>query len=123
MKSIEVKGFKTPDEVRTFEKGKVELIKIGGSMIGKATFEPGWTWSKCVKPIAKTDSCEVAHFHYQVSGILHVVTDDGIEKDVKPGEILKIGPGHNAWVVGNEPVVTIDFQGMADYAKKSAGKK
>ena len=115
MTSIEVKGFKNPDEVRKFEHGKVELIELGGVKVGKATFEPGWTWSKCVKPIAKTDSCEVPHFHYQVSGVLHVVTDDGIEKDVKAGEILRIEPGYNAWVVGNEPVITIDFQGLVDY--------
>ena len=123
MEKIEVKGFKFSDEVRTFEKGKVELIKIGGAMVGKATFEPGWKWSKHVKHLAKTKSCEAPHFQYQVSGTLHVVMDDGTEKDIKAGEVSFIPTGHDAWVVGNEPVVVIDFKGMVDYAKQSTHKK
>ncbi|HLC74074.1 MAG TPA: cupin domain-containing protein [Candidatus Nanoarchaeia archaeon] len=122
MEKIEVKGFKSSDEVRTFEKGKVELIKIGGAMVGKATFEPGWKWSKHVQPLAKTKSCEAPHFQYQVSGTMHVVMDDGTEKDINAGEVSSIPTGHDAWVVGNEPVVVIDFQGMVDYAKQSTKK-
>jgi hypothetical protein len=122
MDKLEVKSFSKPDEVRTFDKGKVELIKVGGAMIGRATFQPGWKWSESVKPIAKTESCEAPHFQYQVSGILRIKMDDGTERDVKAGEVALIPPGHDGWVVGNEPVVVVDFQGMADYAKEG-GKK
>jgi mannose-6-phosphate isomerase-like protein (cupin superfamily) len=119
----EVKSFNKPDEVRTFPKGKLELVKIGGSMIGRAVFEPGWRWSTSVKPIAKTESCQAAHFQYHVSGTLHVVMDDGGQFDCKAGDVSLFPPGHDAWVIGNEPVVMVDFQGMVDYAKQSAGTK
>jgi mannose-6-phosphate isomerase-like protein (cupin superfamily) len=122
MKKLEVKSFNKPDEVRTFDKGKLELIKVGGSLIGRATFQPGWRWSESVKPIAKTKSCEAPHFQYQVSGTIRVKMDDGTERDVKAGEVSLIPSGHDAWVVGNEPVVMVDFQGMADYAKQTAKK-
>lgn len=85
--------------------------------MGRAVLQPGWSWSSSVKPIAKTKSCEAAHFQYQVSGTLRVRMDDGSEFDFKAGEVGLIPPGHDAWVVGNEPVVAIDFQGMLDYAK------
>jgi len=123
MKNMEVKGFGKPDEVRKFEKGKVELVKIGGAMVGKATFQPGWKWSKHVKPLVKTESCEAPHFQYHLSGILHVVMDDGTEEDIKAGEISSLPTGHDAWVVGNEPVIVVDFQGMVDYARQSIKKK
>jgi hypothetical protein len=119
MAGAEVKYFSSPDEVRTFEKGKVELVNIGGAMVGKGTFEPGWKWSLHVKPIAKTDWCEAPHFQYLVSGTLHVVMADGTEMDVKPGSVSMLKAGHDAWVVGDEPAVAIDFQGMVDYAKKA----
>ena len=98
-------------------RGKVELVKIGGRMIGRATFQPGWKWSDSVKPLVKTKSCEAPHFQYHISGTLRVRMDDGTEKDLKPGDISLLPPGHDAWVVGNEPVVVVDFQGMIDYAK------
>jgi hypothetical protein len=116
-KKAELKSFGKPDEVRTFPKGKVELIKIGGAMIGRATFEPGWKWSTSVKPLAKTKSCEAPHFQYQLSGTLHIVMDDGTEFDSRAGDVTLLPVGHDAWVVGNEPVVIVDFQGMIDYAK------
>ena len=119
---MEVKHLNSPDEVRKFENGKIDLVKIGGATVGRANFEPGWKWSKHVKPVAKTDTCQAAHFQYQVSGVLHVVMNDGTEKDVGPGEISLIPPGHDAWVVGNEPVVMVDFQGMVDYPKQSSKK-
>jgi len=119
---MEVKHLNSPDEVRKFENGKIELVKMGGSTIGRAKFEPGWRWSKNVKPIAKTDSCEAPHFQYHVSGVLHIVMNDGTSKDVGPGEISLVPPGHDAWVVGNEPVVVVDFQGLTDYAKQSSKK-
>ncbi|MBB6612789.1 cupin domain-containing protein [Pontibacter sp. Tf4] len=113
----EVKNFGSPDEVRNFPKGKLELIKVGGAIVGKATLEPGWRWSESVKPIAKTDSCEAAHFQYHIAGVLRVRMDDGTEFDCKPGDVSTLPPGHDAWVVGDEPAVIVDFQGMADYAR------
>jgi hypothetical protein len=119
LEAMEAADLNKPDETRTFEKGRLDLVKIGGSTIGRGKFEPGWKWSEHVKPIAKTKLCEAPHFQYHVSGILHVVMADGAERDVGPGEISYLPSGHDAWVVGNEPVVVVDFQGMLDYAKKS----
>ncbi|MGA2093444.1 MAG: cupin domain-containing protein [Sedimentisphaerales bacterium] len=107
-----------PDEKRTFEKGKLELITLGDVTFGRATFEPGWKWSTCVKPIVKTASCEAPHLQYHVSGRIHVVMDDGTEQEFGPGDISLIPPGHDAWVVGDETVVVIDISGMAEYAKR-----
>jgi hypothetical protein len=114
---FEIKRFDSPDETRTFDNGKLDLVNIGGKVIGRITLEPGWKWSVSVKPIAKTESCLVPHLQYHLSGILKVVMDDGTERDLKPGDISSVPPGHNAWVVGNEPVVAIDFLGMVEYAK------
>jgi quercetin dioxygenase-like cupin family protein len=122
LSKLEVKSTNTPDETRTFEKGKLELVKIGGATVGRAVLQPGWRWSTHVKPIAKTKSCEAPHFQYHVSGTLHVLMDDGTEKDLKAGDISLVPPGHDGWVVGNEPVVMVDFQGMVDYAKQSTKK-
>jgi hypothetical protein len=115
---METRYFKAPDEVRKFDNGKVELVKFGNGTVGKATFEPGWRWSNDIKPIAKTEWCEAAHFQYLVSGQMHVKMADGTEIDLKPGSVTMIPPGHDGWVVGNEPAVMIDFQGMVDYARK-----
>ena len=122
MSNIESKSFGKPDEVRTFDKGKVEIINIDGRAIGRATFQPGWKWSESVKPLVKTESCEAPHFQYHVSGTLRIKTDDGTERDCKAGDVSMLGSGHDAWVIGSEPVVIVDFQGMVDYAKGS-GKK
>jgi hypothetical protein len=117
MDKAELKRFEKPDEVREFPKGKVELIKVGGATVGRAVFQPGWKWSTSVKPIAKTDSCQAPHFQYHVAGTLRIRTDDGTEFDCQPGDVSLLPPGHDAWVVGDGPVVVIDFQGMIDYAK------
>ena len=123
MKKMETKSFGVPDEVRKFDKGKVELVNIGGATIGRAVFEPGWRWSTSVKPIVNTKSCEAPHFQYHVSGTIKVLMDDGTEKEFKAGDVSLLPSGHDAWVVGNEPVVVVDFQGMADYAKATKRKK
>ena len=123
MKKMETKSFGVPDEVRKFDKGKVELVNIGGATIGRAVFEPGWKWSTSVKPIVNTKSCEAPHFQYHVSGTIRVLMDDGTEKELKAGDVSLLPSGHDAWVVGNEPVVVVDFQGMVDYAKASKRKK
>jgi hypothetical protein len=119
---FESKSLNVPEEVRKFDKGKVELVNIAGATIGRATFEAGWKWSTCVKPIAKTNSCQAAHFGYQLSGTMTTRMDDGTERTSKAGDVLNIPPGHDAWVVGNEPVVVLDFQGMVDYAKQGKSK-
>jgi hypothetical protein len=118
LQKAELKRFDHPDEVRTFPKGKLELVRIGGSTIGRITLEPGWKWSTCLKPIVKTKSCEAPHFQYHLSGILKVVMDDGTELECRPGDVSLIPVGHDAWVVGDVPVIAVDFQGMSDYAKR-----
>lgn len=118
MTSIKKKSLNAPDEVRTFDKGKVEIANLGDVVIGRGTLEPGWSWDKCVKPIVKTDSCKAPHTSYMVSGRMKIVMDDGTEEEYGPGDAALIPPGHNAWVIGDEPVVTIDFTGFKDYAKK-----
>jgi hypothetical protein len=104
-------------DVRKFEHGQVQVISLGGITFGRATLQPGWKWSTCVKPLAKTASCQAPHLQYQVSGRLHVVMDDGSETEFKAGDLALIPPGHDAWVVGNEPVVVLDVSGMGTFAK------
>jgi hypothetical protein len=118
MADMEIKSFDSPDEVRPFEgKGEAQVLNIGGQVVGKATFEPGWRWSENVKPIAGTDSCQVSHLGYVLSGRMRVFMDDGSEGEVGPGEVMAIPPGHDAEVVGDEPCVALDFGEFGDYAK------
>jgi len=114
------KSLDSPEETRPFEdgKGKLELVNLEGGPVGRATFEPGWQWSKHVKPIAGTESCQAAHMGYFVSGRMKVVMDDGEEMDYGPGDFGVMAPGHDAWIVGDEACVVIDWQGFADYAKR-----
>ena len=118
MASYERKDLKSPDETRTFEKGKADLINIGGGTVARLTLEPGWRWSKHVKPIAGTEWCEAPHFQYHVSGRLHVLMVDGSEFEVGPGEVTALPSGHDAWVVGDETVVVVDWNGASSYAKQ-----
>jgi hypothetical protein len=115
--AAEHRDFRKPDEIREFPKGRVELIMIGGATLGRAVFEPGWKWSTSVQPLAKTRSCEAPHFQYHVSGVLRILMDDGTEFDCRAGDVSLLPSGHDAWVLGNEPAVVVDFQGMIDYAK------
>src|SRR5208282_1695739 len=117
MKKAELKNFGKPDEVREFPKGRLELIKVGGATVGRAIFEPGWRWATSVQPLVKTKSCEAPHFQYHVAGVLRIRMDDGSEFDCKPGDVSLLPSGHDAWVVGDEAAVVVDFQGMIDYAK------
>jgi hypothetical protein len=117
MIKAESKSFTKPEEVREIPLGRLELLTIGGAIVGRATLQPGWRWSNSVKPIAMTLSCESAHFQYHISGTLRVVMDDGKEFDCQAGDVSHLPAGHDAWVVGNEPVVLVDFQGMLDYAR------
>jgi quercetin dioxygenase-like cupin family protein len=115
---MQTKSLNSPDETRTFEKGKVELVNLKTVTIGRSVFEPGWSWDKCVKPIVKTNSCEAPHTSVIISGRLKVKMDDGTEAEGGPGDVAVIPPGHNAWVIGDEPCVMLDFTGAKDYAKE-----
>jgi len=119
---MEVKSLDKPDETIDYGRGKLEVVRIGGARVARTILPPDWRWSTAVKPIAKTKSCEAPHILYHVSGTLHIAMDDGTERDVKPGEVALVPPGHDEWVVGNEPVVAVDFQGTVDYAKEPSGK-
>ena len=116
----EVKNFDSPDETRPFEgMGKAEVLNIGGKVVGKATFEPGWRWSNNVKPLAGTDSCQVSHLGYVLSGRMRVYMDDGSEFEVGPGDVAAIPPGHDAETIGDEPCVQLDFGEFGEYAKRA----
>ena len=117
MAGVEVRDFSTPDEVRSPELTTVELVKLGGGEIGRYTFQPGWRWSECIKPVVGTDSCQVEHVGYMVSGGLQVQHEDGSTGEIAGGSVYRITPGHDAWVLGDEPVVVVEFQGAATYAK------
>jgi hypothetical protein len=113
----EHKSFDDPDEVREFPNGRAEIIKVGGGEVGRYTFQPGWKWSNDVKPIAGTHSCEVPHLNLPLSGRLVARMDDGTEVEGGPGDITSLPPGHDGWVVGDEPAVIIDWYGASNYAK------
>jgi hypothetical protein len=117
MKKAELKSFGKPDEVREFPLGRLELVTVADSVVGRGVFQPGWKWSSSVKPIAKTDLCEAPHFQYQISGVMKVIMADGTELTTKAGDVVSLPSGHDAWVVGDESVIVVDFQGMKDYAK------
>lgn len=124
MGKLAVRNFAKPDETRPFQdKGHLEVIRMGDSLVGRGVFEPGWRWSSHVKPIAGTASCEADHAAYVVSGRMRLVTDEGQEAEVGPGDFFTLGPGHDAWVVGDEPCVMFDFAGYEDYAKPRAMPK
>jgi quercetin dioxygenase-like cupin family protein len=119
MATLDAKGFDRPDETRPLSgKGKVEVVNIGGTPVMRGTFEPGWKWSEHVKPIAGTDSCQAAHSGYALSGRMTVRMVDGKQADIGPGQAFVIPPGHDAWTVGNEACVLIDFgASVGEYAK------
>jgi len=108
-------------EVREFDKGRVEVVTVGSTTVVRSTMQPGWRWSECVKPLAGTDSCQVAHNGYAISGRLRVRQDDGTEVDINPGDAYSIAPGHDGWVVGDEPWVGVDFSpAMAGFAEPAS---
>lgn len=119
MAGLEIKSFDSPDETRPFEgKGHAAMVTVGGHATGRGVFEPGWKWSDNIKPIARTDSCQATHLLYCISGRMKVVMSDGTEGEVGPGDVASIDPGHDAWTVGDEPCVMVDFGGYAQYAKR-----
>ena len=114
----EHKTFSKPDEIREFPNGRAEILRVGGGEVGRLVFKPGWRWSNDVKPLVKTASCEAPHFQYHVSGRLAIKMDDGSEFIAGPGDVTALPSGHDAWVVGNEPVVVVDWFGASSYAKR-----
>ena len=116
MLDVILKRFEAPDEVRTFEKGKFELITLGGMTIGRASYEPGWKWSLHVGRATGATSCQVEHVGMVISGRATAAMDDGRIVEMKPGDVFYIAPGHDSWVVGDEPYVSLHFLGARDYA-------
>ncbi len=116
--TIEQRDFAQPDEVREFDNGRAEILQVGGTEIGRLVLQPGWRWSESVKPIAGTELCEAPHFQYHVAGTLRIRTADGNELDATPGQVTSLPAGHDAWVVGDEPVVVVDWFGASHYAKR-----
>jgi hypothetical protein len=119
MDAYERKDMGRPDEVRQFEKGRLELVNINGGVVGRLVLEPGWRWSQHVKPIAGTEWCEAPHFQYHAAGRLRVITSQGEEFDVSPGEVTSLPSGHDAYVLGEDPVVLVDFFGAMHYAEQA----
>ncbi|MEU4081416.1 cupin domain-containing protein [Streptomyces venezuelae] len=122
MAGIVKKNFDAADETRPFEDGKGRLDLVNGERgaVGRAVFEPGWQWSKHVKPIAGTDSCMASHVGYIVSGRMKVVMDDGESTEYGAGDYMEVQPGHDAWVLGDEACMAVDWTGFSDYAKRSS---
>jgi quercetin dioxygenase-like cupin family protein len=114
---FEVKSHDSPDEVRSPDKTRVEVVRLEGFTLGRFNFEPGWRWSECVKPVAKTDSCQVSHAGYAVSGRITVRLNDGTEKSISAGQSYTIPPGHDAWVEGDQPFVAIEVMSAEQFAK------
>jgi uncharacterized cupin superfamily protein len=114
---VEAKHLDEPDEVRTPSKTRVDVVRVGGSEVGRFTFEPGWKWSECIKPLVNTETCQGEHLGYVESGRLHVVHNDGTELELSAGDVYTIAPGHDAWVLGDEPVVAVEFKSAATYGK------
>lgn len=119
MDTVSIKSLSQPDEIRNLPKTKIEVVDLGNSTIlMRATFQPGWKWSECVKPTVGTISCQAPHINYIISGRMKILMDNGTEKEMGPGDAAEIPPGHDAWVIGNEPCVAIDFSAGKVYGKK-----
>ncbi len=116
-----LRRFETPDEVRTFPKGRFELVRIGGLTIGRASYQPGWRWSADVGAAAGVTSCHVEHVGLVLSGCAAAAMDDGTVYEMRAGDLFYIPPGHDSWVVGDEPYVSLHFIGADEYANEKAG--
>jgi mannose-6-phosphate isomerase-like protein (cupin superfamily) len=114
---FEVRSHDKADEIRTPDKTRVEVVRLDGFTLGHMTAQPGWRWSECIKPVAKTDSCQASHVGYAVSGRITVHAKDGTKKSIGPGDFYTIPPGHDAWVEGNEPFVAIEVMSAEQFAK------
>ena len=117
MAGIDSKNFDEPDETRTPDKTRVDVVRLGDTEVARFTFQPGWRWSECIKPVVGTESCQTDHVGYVASGRLSVEHQDGTQVTLSPGEAYRIAPGHDAWVEGDEEFVGFEFKGAATYAK------
>jgi mannose-6-phosphate isomerase-like protein (cupin superfamily) len=117
MAELEIKNFGAPDDRTGFDHGEVELLHLTTGTVGRAVLQPGWRWSEHVKPIVKTEWCEETHVGLVVSGRMHVRMSSGEEREIGPGDVGLVPPGHDAWVVGDEACVSVDWTGMADFGK------
>ena len=117
MPGVSSKSFETPDETLTPDKTKMDVLRLRVATVARITFQPGWKWSECIKPVAGTDSCQARHVGTIVSGRLRVVHNDGTEGEVAPGDAYVIEPGHDAWVVGDDPVVAFEFESAETFAR------
>jgi hypothetical protein len=119
MAGVEARDFGSPDETRTPDKTKIEIVRMGGTSASRMSLQPGWRWSECIKPIVGGESCQVHHVGLLQSGTMRVIHDDGSEQDIGSGQAYVIEPGHDAWVVGDEPVVGFEFDSRAaeEFAK------
>ena len=118
MLEVVLKSFENPDETRRFEKGKFEIVQIGGMTVGRATYEPGWKWSLHVSPLAGAPLCAIEHVGLVISGRAMAALQDGREIELKPGEFFYIPPvPHDSWVIGEEPYVSLHFLGADSYTK------
>jgi hypothetical protein len=118
MAGVDGRDFSKPDEVRTPEKIRIDVLKMAGGEVGRYTFQPGWRWSDDIKPIVKTDSCQVHHVGYVISGHFHVKHNDGTEQVMSAGMVYNIEPGHDGWNDSAEPCVVVEFQGAEFFAKR-----
>ena len=114
---LQAKSHATPDEVRSPAKTRIEVVHLDGYTIGRFNFEPGWRWSECVKPVVNTDQCQASHVGYAVTGTITVRMQDGTEMTIRAGDSYTIPPGHDAWVVGDQPFVGIEVMSAGEYAK------
>ena len=117
MPSTEARDFSAPNETRKPPKTTIELVKLGEGEIARYTFEPGWRWSECIKPIAGTDHCQTEHVGYCLTGELHIKDASGTEVHLKAGDVYHILPGHDAWNAGSVPTVMVEFQGATTFAR------
>lgn len=117
MAHLQRRRFTDPDDVRTVPHGRIDVVELDDRVVGRMTYEPGWRWSVDVKPIAATDSCQFHHIGVTLSGVLRAQMGDGTELEIGPGDVFEIPPGHDAWVVGDEPWVSVDFEAMRAYGR------
>lgn len=120
MAGVQKLDFDSPDESRTPEKTRVDLVRVGDTTIGRFAFQPGWRWSECIKPVVGTDSCQARHIGIVQSGSMHVAHDDGTEVDLTAGDAYVIEPGHDAWITSDGPFVGFEFESRSaeEYARE-----
>jgi hypothetical protein len=118
MAGVEARDFDSPDETRTPDKTRSEIVRMSGATVARLTLEPGWSWEECVKPVVGTESCEARHVGVVSTGRMHIRHDDGSEAEVGPGQTYVIEPGHTAWVIGEEPFIGFEFASAEEYARR-----